>query len=148
MSVNVQIIGRLGNNPEIKTSKNGKQFVTYRLATDDFHNGKKETSWFNVIDVTERGFKIVEYLKKGSLINIRGSESVSIFTNKNGEPQISRDIIADKVEFISTKNNDADNQETTQKQEKNLEPSMSCGTLNKPVDLAAPIENDDDDLPF
>lgn len=150
MSVTIQIIGRLGADAEIRTSKNNKQFVTFRVATDEFKDGKKETVWFNVIDLTERAMKLVEYLKKGSLVSITGRERVSIFTNKNNEPQVSRDIISDRIEFVSTKS--SENNKTNETTENvtntvnNPLPEITCGVLQQ----ASAISNVsvDDDLPF
>ena len=82
----VNLNGRLGADAEVKMGKNGNQFLSMRVATDEFKNGTKGTAWFNVIaDASERNMKMVQYLTKGRMLNIVGTETVDLFTNKNGE---------------------------------------------------------------
>lgn len=150
MAVNVNIIGRLGADSEIKTNANGRPFVVFRLATDEFKNGKAETAWINVADYTEKTHKMAAYLKKGSLVNLHGVETIGVYTNKNGELNFSRDVISDRVDFVSS---GASGATTSNKQEEQT--SMSCGTLKAPSSqVKEPIVNgvmngdDNDDLPF
>lgn len=150
MAVNVNIIGRLGADSEIKTNSNGRPFVVFRLATDEFKNGKAETTWLNVADYTEKTHKMAAYLKKGSLVNIHGIETIGTYKNKNGETTFSRDVISDRVDFV---NSGTSGSTASTKQDETSE--MSCGTLKNPsAQTAEPVLNgvvdssSDDDLPF
>lgn len=160
MSVNVNIIGRLGADCEIKNSSNGKPFVVFRLATDEYKNGKNSTTWLNVVDYTEKTYKIASYLKKGALISLHGIETISLYTNKNGEVNFSRDVMSDRVDFVNASRN-----EPTQKQQDTSESTdqMTCGVFrpkersaqewNEPMkgmDSSDMMDNVDegDDLPF
>jgi len=142
--VNVNFIGRLGADAELKTGKNGKQFVSMRVATDEFKNGEKSTAWLNVTWVNDRGIKMQEYLKKGSAVSVMGSETVSTYQSKNGETMVSRDILADRIEFVNlgksgdTASNDATTG-TGKFQPKTDEAEMAAATT---------ATNDADDLPF
>ena len=98
--INVNFNGRLGADAEVRTSKNGKQYVSMRVATDEFKNGEKSTAWLNVTYHSERAIKMQPFLKKGSAISVIGSETVGTYQDKNGETQISRDILADRVDFL------------------------------------------------
>ena len=99
--ININFIGRLGADAELKTStKNGKQFVTMRVATDEFKNGENTTAWINVTYTAERAIKMHEYLKKGSAVSVHGIETVGTYQNKNGETMVSRDVLADRVDFL------------------------------------------------
>ena len=99
--VNVNVIGRLGTDAEILEGKNG-QFVSFRLAVSDFNEGERTTSWFRVTAFDERTKKLSPYLKKGSLVNVIGTESVRIYKDRNGEAQVGRDIKLNNLDFIST----------------------------------------------
>ena len=149
MAVNVNVIGRLGADSEIKTNSNGRPFVVFRLATDEFKNGKAETTWLNVVDYTEKTHKMAAYLKKGSLVSIHGIETIGMYKNKNGENSFSRDVMSDRVDFVSIGNN-ASGSTVSNKQESSSE--MNCGTLKNPVQsepIPSGVVNDDnDDLPF
>ena len=157
MAINVNFNGRLGADSELKTnSNNGKQFVAMRVATDEFRNGKRDTIWVNVVDYSDKTKNMAAYLKKGSLVNIHGVESVNLYQSKNGETMISQDVISDRIDFVGSSSGNT----TTNKTEVNETTNeMSCGTFKRAeaqepqMAMATPpqgvINNDDnDDLPF
>jgi len=144
--INVNFNGRLGADAELKTSKNGKQFISMRVATDEFRNGEKGTAWMNVTYHGDRAIKMQEYLKKGNAVTVMGVETVSTYQNKNGETMVSRDVLADRIEFVNlgksgeTQSNDAVTE--TGK----FQPSEKTDTAEMATATAA--VNDTDDLPF
>ena len=148
--VNVNVIGRLGVDAEILEGKKGK-FVKFRMATPDINKG---TIWLNVLFSGERALKVVQWLTKGKLISVHGTESVSIYNDKNGTPQVSREINAVDVEFISAGNSGGTQDETSSEGI----PEASTGKLAKPtpspkvVEAQKPTVTDEsdevDDLPF
>lgn len=113
MAVKAQFIGRLGADAEVKTSKNGSQFLSMRVATDEFNNGVKGTAWLTVMYPGERAMKMKEWLTKGKLVSVFGTERVSLYDNRNGEKVISRDVMADCVDFVSVGGKQEGQQETT-----------------------------------
>lgn len=149
MGVNVNVIGRLGGDAEVVNGKNG-QFVSFSLATDEFKNGEKGTAWLRVAYHGERAIKVAEYLKKGKMVNVIGSETVSIYTDKGGNAQVSRDVSASAIDFVSigsgqTQNNTAETAST---------PEPTTGTLKRETVAAATAAAEStskdpvDDLPF
>lgn len=143
--VNVNIIGRLGADAELINGKNGP-FLSFRMAVDDRkRNGDKTekiTSWFRVTLNGERSSKLVEYLTKGKLVNVTGTESVGIYNSKDGTPQVSREVSANNIEFISVgSGSTASDSSTTE---------VTTGKLaEKPkVEVAATANDPEDDLPF
>jgi len=73
----VQLIGRLGNNPEIITFDSGKRKATFSLATNDAYknaegNRIEETHWHNVVAWGKKVDVIEQYLSKGSEIAVTG----------------------------------------------------------------------------
>lgn len=157
MAINVNFNGRLGADCEMKTSSNGRQFISMRVATDEFRNGKKETVWVNVADYSDKTKSMSEYLKKGSLVNIHGVESVGLYQNKNGETMISRDVISDRIDFVgggASGTTTASKTTTTSDAAETTQDEMSCGTFKR---MEAPMPtmsggsmgpDDTDDLPF
>ena len=100
--VNVNLIGRLGMDSEIRETKNGGKYVTLRVATDEFRNGKNETVWLNVFDYSERALKMAQYWKKGTMLNVFGVETVGVYQSKQtGEWLPSRDIRAYAIDFVN-----------------------------------------------
>jgi single-strand DNA-binding protein len=74
---NVQLIGRLGNDPELRTFESGKKMATFSMATNEtYYNNKGEkvedTQWHNIVAWGKKTDIIENYLKKGSEIAIQG----------------------------------------------------------------------------
>lgn len=142
--ININVIGRLAADAESKTSQKGTQYVQFRMGVDDYANGKSETVWFNVTSSTEQAQRIAQYLTKGKLICVHGTESIRLFTNKQNEPAIGRDILAHSIDFISAGRKEGTPSTTT---------SDVTTTSLPQVDIpAAPAmataSTSEDDLPF
>lgn len=149
--VNVEFIGRLGADSEVKVGKSGNQFLSFRIATDEYRNGKNETSWLTVIYPGERAIKLHQWLTKGKAVSVHGVENVGTYIDRNGQVQVSRDVMADRVDFVNvggsgqTQSNSAT---TTQGQASVAAPTNiapPAGTM-KPQETTP--AKDDDDLPF
>lgn len=142
--VNVNIIGRLGANAELINGENGT-FLSFRMAVDDGKNknGDRLTSWFRVTLNGDRATKLVEYLTKGKLVNVIGTEKVSIYNAKDGTPQISREISANNIEFISVGNGTTSEASTTEVSTGKLEEKKSVASV-----AATASKEPEDDLPF
>ena len=138
-----QLIGRLGADAELRTSTKGNQFVSMRVASNDFFNGENVTTWVTVMWSGDRAVKMQEHMKKGSAVSVHGTLRTSLFTNKNGEQSISTDLFADRVDFVNLgKSGDTQTNETV----------TDTGTF-KPKAQAeevavASAASDADDLPF
>ena len=70
---NVTLVGNLGNNPELRNSNNGKEFITFSLATNDGFGDNKKTNWHNCIAFGKPAELIHHYTQKGSKLAISGS---------------------------------------------------------------------------
>lgn len=149
--VNVEFIGRLGADSEVKTGKSGNQFLSFRVATDEYRNGKNEASWLNVVYTGERAIKMHQWLTKGKAVSVHGVENVGTYVDRNGQTQVSRDVMADRVDFVNvggsgqTQSNSAT---TTQRQANVAAPTNiapPAGTM-KPQETTP--AKDEDDLPF
>ena len=73
----VQLIGRLGSNPEMKTFDNGKTMARLSIATDNSYrdsNGKKveDTQWHNLVCWNKTAELAERLLTKGKEIAIEG----------------------------------------------------------------------------
>lgn len=134
----VELIGRLGADAELKTSAKGNQFVSMRVASNDFFNGENVTTWVNVMWSGERAVKMQEHMKKGSAVSVHGTLRTSLFTNKNSEQSISTDLFADRVDFVNLgKSGDTQTNEAV----------TDTGT-HKPKPQETAASTDADDLPF
>lgn len=145
--INVEFIGRLGADSEIRETKNGKKMVSFRVATDDFNGGERTTTWLNVMWTSDRAIKMQEHLKKGSHVDVRGVLRTSLYKTKAGESAISHDVFADRVDFVSSGSG------TTQVSEAATTTGADFGKLKKQDEQAAvaaagAASDAADDLPF
>lgn len=95
----VQIIGRLGRDPEVKTFNNGGRIVNLRIATSetwkDKQSGerKEKVEWHSVSITNEPLGKIAEqYLKKGSEVYIEGQLETRKWQDQSGADRYSTEI--------------------------------------------------------
>ena len=84
----VQLIGNLGNDPEIVTCDNGKKLAKFSLATNEHYkdkNGEKQakTQWHNLIAWNKTADLIEQYVTKGKQIAIEGKLSSRTYDDKD-----------------------------------------------------------------
>lgn len=150
-NVIIQAIGRLGQDAVIKSSEKGNQYMSFTLAVNEFNQGKEETTWFQVnADLTNKFMKMHPFLKKGSLVNVNGLESVGLFTDSKGVTRIGRNIRAMMIDFISSgkSNHEANNVKTNTSDEPNVEVKPSANMAKVMEMTKTTVADDDDDLPF
>ncbi len=115
MKRSMSVMGYVGNDPELKLTQNGSQFVTFRLANSAFGDpkdatGKEISSWFNVTVYNPQLQKLAQTIKKGSCIDIIGDYKDRLYQSKDGSIQIGRDIIASAIYFGPSMKNDYNTQ--------------------------------------
>ena len=147
--VNINVIGRLGADAELINGKNG-QFASFRMAVDDRKKNEKVTTWFRVTLNGDRAGKIVEYLTKGKLVNVVGTEVVDTYqSTKDGSTQVSREINASNIEFVSVGSGSTASDTAVETTTAPASSEVSTGAFKKPVTVAATTSTEpEDDLPF
>ncbi|HEY5390951.1 MAG TPA: single-stranded DNA-binding protein [Hanamia sp.] len=85
----VQLIGNLGNAPEIKNTESGKKLAKFSIATNEtYYNAKGEkvveTQWHNLIAWGKVADVVEKYLSKGTEVAIEGKLMNNNFTDKDG----------------------------------------------------------------
>jgi single-strand DNA-binding protein len=103
----VQLIGRLGNDPQIRNFESGKQMATFSLATNEtYYNNKGEkvndTQWHNIVVWGKKAKIVDDYLKKGSEIALEG-KLVNRSYEKEGEKKYVTEIVMNELLMIDKK---------------------------------------------
>ena len=103
----VQLIGRLGKDPEGKFTPTGKKVAHFSLAVsnrwkDKSGETKESTEWVNIEAWGRLGEVCQEYLKKGSLIYLEGRLKTDKYEDK-GETKYFTKIVAQSLEFLDKK---------------------------------------------
>ena len=109
MTNSVTIVGRLGQDPEIKYFESGSVKARFSLAVDKAGASKENrmTDWFN-IEVWGRQAEFVgEWVKKGTLVTVVGQLEVSRYNDQAGNPREWLLIRANDVRFAGSKKDSA-----------------------------------------
>lgn len=108
----VFMMGRLVNEPELKTTPNGITTCRFRIAVDRNYQKKgeeKKSDFFNVIAWRGTAEFINRFFSKGRMIMIEGEMQVSQFTDKNGNPSTWYEIVVENAFFTGEKSNGGGN---------------------------------------
>lgn len=135
----VYLIGNLTRDPELTTTTSGISVCRMSIAVSRrFSNaeGGRETDFFNVTAWRGTADNCAKFLKKGNKVAVSGSIQTRNYEKADGTKGFSVDIIADEVEFLSSKNDGTP---------EGSEGGMGFGGGNSVSELQ-PI--DDDNLPF
>lgn len=102
----VMLIGRLGRDPERRTTQAGKVICSFTLATDAAYGDNKKTDWHNITVIDKTADNCAKYLHKGSSAYIEGRLSYDTY-EKDGIKRTVTKIIADTVHFIAASKSDS-----------------------------------------
>ena len=85
----VQLIGNLGNDPEIITMDSGKKLAKFSIATNETYKNQQgervtDTQWHNVIAWGKTAEIIEEYVTKGKEVAVEGKLSHRSYDDKEG----------------------------------------------------------------
>ena len=109
----VQLIGRLGQNPEIRTFDNGKVMAKFSLATTDSYkdsSGKKitETQWHNITVWGPMAKTAEKFLLKGSEVAVEGKLVHRAWDDKDGKKKYFTEVVLSDMIMLRGKNAPAD----------------------------------------
>ena len=106
----VQLIGRLGKDPESKYTPTGKKVAHFSLAVSQrWKTGgknKEYTEWVNIEAWARLGEVCQEYLKKGSLVYLEGRLKTEKYEDKGGETKYYTKVVALTLQFLDKKEKD------------------------------------------
>ena len=103
---NVCLIGRLTRDPEIRDTQSGMAIATFTLAVDrQVSKDKERQADFIRITVFGKQAETVDrYLSKGRQVAVHGRIQTGSYKDKEGRTVYTTDVIADRVEFLGSKN--------------------------------------------
>ena len=156
----VAIMGRLVADPELRTTPQGINVCSFRIACDRNFARQGEQRQADFIDIVawrSQAEFVSKYFQKGSLIAIDGSIQTRQYQDKNGNNRTAVEVVANNVNFAGSKSNGS-NQGGGSYQ--NAAPSYQNAAPARPAAVeAAPsysagnaddfaVIDDSDDLPF
>lgn len=146
-----EFIGRLGKDPEIRYSSDGKPIANFSVACGsswkDKNSGEKQesTEWIRLVAFGKLAEIIGSYLHKGSQIYIAGRMQTRKYQDKEGKDRYTTEIVADQMQMLGGRGNggsDGDDYDSRTQ-------SAPHGGQQKPANRP-PVDNGDfdDDIPF
>lgn len=109
---NVQLIGHLGADPEIKETANGRKYAKFSLATSDSYKnqaGEKitDTQWHNIIFWGKTAEIAEKYLQKGSQCAVQGKLVYDNYEDKDGNKKYYTQIKGNELLLLGKSDNTA-----------------------------------------
>ncbi|MBN2280079.1 MAG: single-stranded DNA-binding protein [Candidatus Marinimicrobia bacterium] len=104
----VILIGRLGQEPELKTIPSGQSVANISIATSEkFKNNKGEftekTEWHRCVCWGQTAEFVGKYLNKGALVYVEGKLQTRKWQDKNGNNQYSTEIHVNQLTPLGSK---------------------------------------------
>jgi len=125
------IVGRLGNNPDVRTLPNGDPVATLSIATSenwtDKSTGEKkaQTEWHRVVFYRRLAEIAGQYLAKGSLVYIEGSIHTRKWQDQNGQERYSTEIRGNSLQMLGSKSDTPTQKTAPQKTAQPQTPDMN-----------------------
>ena len=96
----VLLIGRLGQDPEIRHTQDGAAVATFSIATNESWRNKEgeqqeRTDWHNCVAFGSTAEKYIgPYVKKGTLVSIEGTLQTRSWEDKDGNKRYTTEVVA------------------------------------------------------
>lgn len=103
MYCDVTLIGRLGKDPETRSTAGGKLVAHFSVATS---SGKDQTDWHNVVCWEKTAELAQRYLRRGALVFVTGRLSYRKYTDKAGVERQTTEVVANTLKFLEPKDRD------------------------------------------
>ena len=135
----VCLIGNLTRDPEVSETGSGLTLCRFSIAVNRNYSssdGERQTDFFNITVWRALAENCGKYLKKGSKVAVVGSLQNRSYEDKDGIKRNVTDIVANEVEFLSSKNSG----------EGDEDPAPRRSMPSKKPELE--VMTDDDTLPF
>lgn len=104
----VQLIGNLGNTPEVINLETGKKLAKFSIATNESYKNAqgeqiKDTQWHNVIAWGKTAEIIEKYLQKGNEVAIEGKLVNRSYDDKDGNKRYITEVVINELLMLGNK---------------------------------------------
>ena len=104
----VQLIGSLGQDPEIKTFDNDRKLARFSMATNEYYKNAQgerveDTTWHNVVAWGKTAEILEKYVRKGDKVGIEGRLTNRSYDDKDGNKRYLTEVVANEILMLSKK---------------------------------------------
>jgi len=112
----VQLLGRLGGDPELKYAPNGNAVCNFTVATSESWTDKQgqkheKTEWSRIVIFSKLAELCNQYISKGSQVYVEGKIQTRNYDDKEGRKIYITEIVANNVQFLGSKKQEQTNSE-------------------------------------
>ncbi|TRO67212.1 single-stranded DNA-binding protein [Christiangramia sabulilitoris] len=98
----VQLIGHVGNEPEIVNLESGKKLAKFSVATNESYKNAKgekitDTQWHNIVAWGKTADLIENYVPKGKEVGIEGKLTSRSYEDKDGVKRYITEIVCHEL---------------------------------------------------
>ena len=139
----IELIGRLGQDPELRHTNSGKAVVNLSLATNEKKGQEDVTSWHRITFWEKKAEIVNQYCSKGSKIRVTGCLQYRNYTDKDGNSRTAAEIDGNELTLLGAKS-DSDGGGSPSRGDggqQNKRPQSTGASSAAQVD-------DDEDIPF
>lgn len=158
MSVNkVIVLGRLGQDPELKYTPSGSSVCNFSLATSESWNDKnsgqrqERTEWHRIVVWGKLAELCNQYLSKGRQAYVEGRLQTRSWEDKDGNKRYTTEILANTVQFIGANTGAGAGQSTGMSQDNNNMNNNNHQQQQAPAqeyNISSDANFASDDIPF
>ena len=106
---NVNLEGRVVNDPEIKVGKNNKKFVAFRLVVNQQYGEQEIASFYNCTGNEAIASRIEKAgVSKGRMIHVSGNQTIREYTDRDNNARTSVDVGILDWHFVGAKPKDGE----------------------------------------
>lgn len=128
------LMGRIGQDLELKSTPSGTEVVSFNLAVPRNYN-KEITDWISVVAWKGTATTIAKHFRKGDTICVEGNIQTRNYDDKDGKKVYVTEVVVEKIHFVTVK--------------KEASAGENTGTTNDVPDTDAfEVVPDEENLPF
>ena len=98
----ISLIGRVGQNPEIKQTKTGESFTVFSVAVSEKWNDAVTTTWFDCVAFKKTGELASKFLHKGSKVYLEGNPSIKTYQKKDMTHVSGFSVVVNQLQFLDS----------------------------------------------
>lgn len=148
----VILVGRLGQDPDIRYSPNGIAVARFSLATNERvkagENWEDRTEWHRVVAFGKLAEVCGNFLAKGRLVFVEGSIRGNQWEDAQGQKRFSVDIVARDIQMLGSGDGQSQSQGQSQGGYSGQERQTASGGRPSMEELPPHPGAPDDDIPF
>lgn len=102
----VELIGNLTKDVELTTTPSGNFVARFTIAVQrrfTNENGEREADFINCVAWRNQAENLYKYCHKGDKVAVVGRIETGSYVTENGEKRYTTDVVAEEIEFVSTK---------------------------------------------